>query len=119
MKLSKNFRQAEFACNCGKCGDFMMDVGFIMKLQRVRTQIGQPMRVNSGYRCAAHNAAVGGSRRSQHLLGKAADIHCPTSEYRDRLVKLATEAGLTGIGVYINFVHLDMRDADPVQWVGQ
>ena len=34
-----------------------------------------PAALTSGYRTAAHNAAVGGSKSSQHLLGRAADFH--------------------------------------------
>ena len=36
---------------------------------------GKPVHITSGYRTAAHNAAVGGSKSSQHLLGRAADFH--------------------------------------------
>ena len=32
------------------------------------------MRVNSGFRCAAHNREVGGVPRSRHLVGCAADV---------------------------------------------
>ena len=32
------------------------------------------MTITSGYRTASHNTKVGGSRSSQHLLGRAADI---------------------------------------------
>ena len=32
------------------------------------------MRVNSGFRCRAHNREVGGVPRSRHLLGCAADV---------------------------------------------
>jgi zinc D-Ala-D-Ala carboxypeptidase len=43
-------------------------------LEPIRMNYGQPIRVSSGYRSPALNAAVGGSRNSQHVLGKAADI---------------------------------------------
>jgi hypothetical protein len=42
-------------------------------LQPVRDRWGR-IKVNSGYRSAEVNAAVGGSLRSQHLHGEAADI---------------------------------------------
>lgn len=42
----------------------------------VRAQFG-PVRIHSGYRCAALNAAVGGVPDSQHVLGEAGDASCP------------------------------------------
>lgn len=46
-------------------------------LERVRAVIGKPIHVNSGYRSPAVNAAIGGSDKSQHKLGLAADIVVP------------------------------------------
>ena len=43
-------------------------------LQPLRDAMGQPMRVNSAYRGPEANAAVGGSKSSQHMSGQAADI---------------------------------------------
>lgn len=43
-------------------------------LQPIRDAYGQPIIVSSGYRCPALNAAVGGVKNSQHVLGQAADI---------------------------------------------
>lgn len=43
-------------------------------LEPVRAHFGKPVRVNSGYRSAKVNAAVGSKSTSQHLLGQAADI---------------------------------------------
>ena len=42
-------------------------------LQPVRTQLGFPVRINSGYRCPALNSLVGGSGTSQHCRGEAVD----------------------------------------------
>lgn len=46
-------------------------------LERIRTLLGKPIHVNSGYRSPAVNAAVGSKDTSQHLKGEAADIVCP------------------------------------------
>jgi zinc D-Ala-D-Ala carboxypeptidase len=47
-------------------------------LERVRAAFGgKPIHVNSGYRCAALNAAIGGAGNSLHMQGLAADIVCP------------------------------------------
>ncbi len=44
-------------------------------LQPVRDEFG-PVRVNSGYRGPELNKAVGGSSKSQHCHGEAADFEC-------------------------------------------
>lgn len=44
-------------------------------LQQARDDYGKPIHVNSGYRCAALNAKVGGKKNSYHLKGMAADLH--------------------------------------------
>lgn len=43
-------------------------------LDKLRDGWGRPIIVTSGYRCKDLNAAVGGTRNSQHLKGQAADI---------------------------------------------
>jgi zinc D-Ala-D-Ala carboxypeptidase len=42
-------------------------------LQPLRTRLGFPIRITSGYRCALVNKLVGGSATSQHCSGEAAD----------------------------------------------
>ena len=46
-------------------------------LQPVRDAFGKGVKVNSGYRHPDVNAAVGGSRTSDHCKGMAADIEIP------------------------------------------
>lgn len=43
-------------------------------LNKVREEFGEPIYVNSGYRCKALNDAVGGSKNSYHMTGLAVDI---------------------------------------------
>lgn len=43
-------------------------------LDPVRERWGKPIRVNSGYRSLKLNSAIGGAKRSQHMVGEAADI---------------------------------------------
>lgn len=43
-------------------------------LEVVRLESGGPLRVGSGYRSPAHNAAAGGAPRSLHLRGLAVDL---------------------------------------------
>lgn len=44
-------------------------------LDPLREAYGKPIGVNSGYRSQALNKAVGGAATSDHLTGRAADIH--------------------------------------------
>ena len=72
-QLSPNFKVREFAC---KGSDVvLLDDELVVLLQCIREHFGKPVYITSGYRTAAHNAAVGGSKSSQHLLGRAADFH--------------------------------------------
>ena len=72
-QLSPNFKVREFAC---KGSDVvLLDDELVVLLQCIREHFGKPVYITSGYRTAAHNAAVGGSKSSQHLLGRAADLH--------------------------------------------
>lgn len=40
----------------------------------IRTKVGAPIRINSGFRSGALNRAIGGSTTSQHSLGEAIDL---------------------------------------------
>lgn len=44
-------------------------------LEEIRTLVGKPINISSGYRSPAVNAAVGGAAKSAHVLGLAADIN--------------------------------------------
>jgi zinc D-Ala-D-Ala carboxypeptidase len=44
-------------------------------LEPVRGHFQRPIVVHSGYRCPAVNAAIGGSKTSQHCKGEAVDFH--------------------------------------------
>jgi zinc D-Ala-D-Ala carboxypeptidase len=52
-------------------------------LEQVRALVGTPIRVSSGFRSAALNVAVGGSRNSAHTLGLAADINAADMSPRE------------------------------------
>lgn len=46
-------------------------------LEPLRKGVGQPIKVNSGFRAPKVNRAVGGVSTSAHCFGLAADIVCP------------------------------------------
>jgi uncharacterized protein YcbK (DUF882 family) len=116
MKLTANFSLSEFEC---KCGCVMPE--FVKKnaaelaenLQALRNEVGR-LDLTNAYRCKAHNADVGGSVNSQHLLGKAADIKSKKfasseiAKTTDDMMKNETFK-LGGIGIYNTFTHIDIR----------
>ena len=99
-----NFSAAEMQCRCG-CGACDMSEAFMDALQTLRVTIQRPLVVTSGFRCAAHNEAVGGAPNSYHLSGEAADVFVHPELGR----VIMGEADLFGgIGVGDNFLHLDV-----------
>ena len=74
-----HFNLSEF--RCPDCGETKVSTSLVCWLDILRSVIGVPLIVTSGYRCAKHNEEVGGSRSSRHLIGCAADI-LPPKEYR-------------------------------------
>jgi uncharacterized protein YcbK (DUF882 family) len=62
-------------------------------LEVIRAKFGA-VRVNSGFRGPAVNAAVGGSATSQHSKGEAADIVCPSTTVDELHKWIVTESGL-------------------------
>lgn len=92
MRLSKNFTLNEFtksqtALRLGI--DNTPEGEHLEAAKELFEKVVQPVRdnfgvttINSGYRGPVLNEAVGGSSKSQHCKGQAADIECPgTSNY--------------------------------------
>lgn len=71
----KHFKLEEFPCPC--CGRVKAAAALIFWLDVLRRALGQPLKINSGFRCPSRNAAVGGAASSRHLIGCAADIAKP------------------------------------------
>ena len=116
MKLSKNFNRNEFACKCG-CGFSTVDTKLIDMLEIIRQHFDKPVRIRSGCRCATHNAVVGGAAKSQHLVGRAADIavkDVTPNEVHDFIVGWVGPYW-GGIGKYNTFTHVDSRE-EPARW---
>ena len=107
-----NFSEREFACKgSGLC---KMHPGFMDRLQALRTEFGKALRVTSGYRSPAHNAAVSSTKSASgpHTTGRAVDL-AVSHEDAYRLLALALKHGFTGIGIAqkgepkTRFIHLD------------
>ena len=118
-QLSPAFRVREFRCRDGT-DTILIDEGLVVVLQCIREHFGKPVTITSGYRTASHNTRVGGSKSSQHLLGRAADFYvegvpvATVAAYAETLLP-----GRGGIGRYpkdakhpkrmTGWVHIDTR----------
>ena len=115
----KYFGRHEFACKCGKCGGYPVEPkeAFVRKLDAFRERVGEPVYINSGIRCAAHNAAVGGAAQSRHMDGDAADIR-RNNKTPEQLYAIADEIFHDGgVGLYDWGIHVDDR-GHRARWVG-
>ena len=123
-RLAPDFKVRELRCRDGT-DTVMVDEVLTVVLQCIREHFGKAVVITSGYRTAAHNAAVGGAKSSQHLLGRAADIRVQGISVED--VAAYTESLMPdwgGVGRYpvkagrtTGWVHVDTR-ADKARWRG-
>lgn len=89
-------------------------------LERIRSTVGRPIVVTSGYRCPQLNQAVGGVTSSDHVTGQAADIVAPAFGTPYQLARLlAPLVSTLGIGQLIlegvkgkQWVHVSTRIPD-------
>ncbi len=112
LQLSDHFKVKEFACGDGT--DLVkVDTELVDVLEVIRHYFGKPIIITSAYRTHTHNKKVGGSRNSQHVLGKAADIvMVGVSPKEVASVAEYVLGNKGGIGLYPGkgFVHIDVRD---------
>ena len=119
--LSPHFSTSEFACHCGcGLGSRVTDISSLLVdlLERIRAEIGRPIKITSGVRCPIWNARSGGVSSSPHLRGTAADIFVSGGEHRYAIVRAALANGAEGVGVAKTFIHVDMDEEvqRPMLW---
>ena len=105
--VSKNFKVREFRCKDGS-DKILIDDALVNYLQKIRDYFDAPITINSAYRTASHNKAVGGASSSQHLRGTAADI-VVKGVTPLKVAQYAEYIGVRGIGKYNTFTHVDAR----------
>lgn len=108
-KLSDNFKVNEFACTDGSDAVFVSP-DLVTVLQKIRVEFGKPVHINSAFRSQSKNKSVGGSPKSQHMYGLAADIHIDGVTPKEIAAYAETLLPNTGgIGIYKTFTHIDVR----------
>jgi len=106
--MYKYFKLSEFDSPDRPGSGELMEHEVVQALDIARDIYGYPMVISSGFRSVEHNREVGGSPKSSHLLGWAADIAVSNSHRRYLLVEALLDAGFTRLGISEDFVHVDM-----------
>ena len=112
-----HFRPSEFKCPC--CGRILVEDELLVKLEILRDMIGRPIFITSGYRCEKYNSKIGGSQKSYHLKGMAADIWVPDL-HPLRLYISAVSLQFGGVGLILpsGAIHVDIRQTDILKtWI--
>ena len=112
------FPWADFACPC--CGMVGVSSRLIDAYYELTRRIYENRIVlHSGYRCEAHNRAVGGSPRSRHTFGQAMDFHIMDLSLRDMYEVVCCVPLFKGIGAYREWnnpgLHCDVRQ-QRIRW---
>ena len=78
-------------------------------LDEIRANLSnRPIKVNSWYRPALVNRAVGGKEDSRHQFGDAVDI-CSNYYLPSKIYTFLSMTHNGGLGLYPSFVHIDWR----------
>lgn len=109
--ISEHFGVWEFKCK-DNSRVIVLSKALVELLEKVREHFKRPVVINSGYRTVQYNSKLpNSSPKSQHTLGKAADIRVtgvsPAKVYA-YLNQLYPNSH--GIGIYNTFVHVDVRE---------
>jgi uncharacterized protein YcbK (DUF882 family) len=94
-----------------------VDAELVSVLQDIRDHFGNPLLINSGFRCESHNKKIGGAKRSTHLQGRGADFVVAGVSCDDVYCYLVWKyPDVYGIKNYGNWIHLDTRSGG--KWRG-
>jgi uncharacterized protein YcbK (DUF882 family) len=124
QRLSTHFTVEEFDCRDGtkvqRREYESLKVLCRLYLEPLRKRYGR-VKINSGYRTRTYNRKIGGASRSFHVYpehdgnDQAADITCQKGTPRQwhrtlSILRRTKRGGRGGLGLYKNFVHVDLRD---------
>lgn len=118
-RLSPHFKVKEFHSKKDPSDIVKVDEKLLRLLENIRNHTGKPVHINSGYRSPEYNKTVkNASPKSQHCLGKAADIRIEgVSPAQVAEIAECYLGSSGGIGVYKTFTHVDVRSGC-ARWKG-
>ena len=121
--LATNFKLSEFVSSVRQRGESRayVDPQIVHHVQDIRSGLGRPLILNSGFRSPEHNRAVGGATFSRHIYGDALDIDVDQSrpDANQRAQEIFNEAQ----DVKVDFVlpltetSVTVGGAERVSWV--
>jgi uncharacterized protein YcbK (DUF882 family) len=116
FKVSAHFSTKELSCHCSypECKEQKISKDLITRLEKIRLDIAQPMRVTSAFRCTAYQEHLRNSgvntvvaKKSTHELGDAVDV-VPVDGKMEGFEETCAKQ-FDSIGLAKNFLHLDTR----------
>jgi uncharacterized protein YcbK (DUF882 family) len=119
VQFTSNFNSTEFDCVGSAKGEWQkIAKPLVEKLQKIRSSVGYPLIITSGFRTAEHQQRLKESGYptakgiSSHELGIAVDIFYNGD---DKLLKLFKKE-FPCVGVAKNFLHGDLRSDKKRFW---
>ncbi len=115
----KEFREALFCLSSEKITQVPIPQNLLYAMDYLRQQFGKPIIINSHFRTLEYEKTQGRSGHSQHKIGKAVDLSghglvdflANAVKNKTEVYKQLRKMGINAIGLYDNFVHIDVRDA--------
>ena len=116
FKLSEHFSTSEMSCKCSypDCKDQTISKDLIGRLEKVRTEVSQPLVITSAFRCSAYQAHLRASavntvvaKKSTHEAGDAVDV-VPKNRKMEGFEDICAKQ-FDSIGTAGTFLHLDIR----------
>ena len=103
----KHFELSEFDSPDIPGSGERMNLGTLLKLDKMREIVGEAIDPSSGWRSKARNKKVGGEKNSAHLFGFAADLKCISVEFMLKLLEAAWKVGFRRFGIMNGAIHVD------------
>lgn len=95
-RLSPNFSVSELRSRVSpggpKAGPAWVHRELLEALEALRSRVGRPLPIISGYRSESHNRAVGGATSSQHTYGDAPELEAARGAPSGALLKAGRAA---------------------------